>query len=319
MMESEAFESRISGMICPECEDEVASALLHTRGVISAEVSYRRAAVRVEFDPELTDEAHIRAALTDTGYAFGGSGRDGVIADAAAVIAVAVLAVLLPRATALVSVPALTAGAGYGAVFVIGLLSGVHCIGMCGGIMLTQCGAPSSGERAGGAALYNLGRVISYTAMGALFGALGSAISYDRAFRSMLFTMCGLLVVLIGLRMWGVPLLRRISAALHPVLLHPSASACGALRQALTVGVLTGLMPCGAMSAVWLMSASAGGWARGAAYMLAFALGTAPAMLLFGSLGALIPKRYNKYILKISTVLIIALGLALMIKGLGMV
>lgn len=303
-------------MICPECEDEVASALLHTRGVISADVSYRRAAARVEFDPEITDAALLRAALDGTGYAFGGSGQDGVLADAAAVIAVAVLTVLLPRLTALVSVAALTDGAGYGAVFLIGLLSGVHCIGMCGGIMLTQCGAPSQGWRAGGAALYNLGRVMSYAAMGALFGALGSAISYDRAFRSMLFTMCGLLVVLIGLRMWGVPLLRRISAALHPAVSLPS-SARGA--RALMVGLLTGLMPCGAMSAVWLMSAAAGSLARGAAYMLAFALGTVPAMLLFGSLGALIPKKYNKYIFKVSTVLIIALGLALMIKGLKLI
>ncbi len=306
-------------MICPECEDEVASALLHTRGVISAEVSYRRAAARVELDPEITDAEHIRAALDGTGYAFGGSGRDGAVADTAAVIAVAVLTVLLPRLTALVSVPALTAGAGYGAVFLIGLLSGVHCIGMCGGIMLTQCGAPSPRGRVGGAALYNLGRVMSYAAMGAVFGALGSATSYDRAFRSMLFTMCGLLVVLIGLRMWGVPLLRRISAALHPALSLPSSAARGARARSLTVGLLTGLMPCGAMSAVWLMSAAAGSWARGAAYMLAFALGTAPAMLLFGSLGALIPKKYNKYILKGSTVLIIALGLALMIKGLRLI
>ena len=64
---------------------------------------------------------------------------------------------------------------------------------------------------------------------------------------------------------------------------------------------------------------AAGSLARGAAYMLAFALGTAPAMLLFGSLGALIPKKYNKYILKVSTVLIIALGLALMLKGLKLI
>lgn len=306
-------------MICPECENEVAAALLHTRGVISAEVSYRAASARVEYDPAITDAARISAALTDTGYAFGGSGRDGMVADAVSLAAIAVLAVLLPRLTMLVPVPALTAGAGCGTVFVIGLLSGVHCIGMCGGILLTQCGAASQCGHAGGAALYNLGRVVSYAAMGAVFGALGSAISYDRAFRSMLFTMCGLLVALIGLRMWGVPLLRRISAALHPALPLPANAAHGARGRALAVGLLTGLMPCGAMSAVWLMSAASGSWARGAAYMLAFALGTAPAMLLFGALGALIPKRYNKYILKVSTVLIIALGLALMIKGLKLI
>ena len=125
--------------------------------------------------------------------------------------------------------------------------------------------------------------------------------------RSMLLTVSGLLVVLIGLRMWGVPFLRRIS----PELTRP----CRFRGKAFAVGLLTGLMPCGALSSMWIFAASSGSWASGAVSMLAFGAGTCVFMLLFGLLGAFIPKRYNKYLLKGSTILIVALGLSLMTKG----
>ena len=168
-------------------------------------------------------------------------------------------------------------------------------------------------------ALYNLGRVISYAAVGGACGALGRIISYDAAFKSMLFTMCGALVVLIGLRMWGVPFLRRLSAQLRRPCELPQDVRRKTLGRPLLIGIATGLMPCGALSAMWLYSAASGSAAKGAASMLVFALGTVPAMLLFGALGSMIPKKYNKYILKCSTVLIVSLGLVLMIKGIRLV
>ena len=80
-------------------------------------------------------------------------------------------------------------------------------------------------------------------------------------------------------------------------------------------GLLTGLMPCGALSSMWIFAASSGSWASGAASMLAFGAGTYVFMLLFGLLGTFLPKRYNKYLLKGSTILIVALGLILMTKS----
>ena len=210
---------------------------------------------------------------------------------------VACLYFAVPALTGLVRTPSAERGVGFGALFVIGLLTGVHCIGMCGGILLAQ----------GNALLYNGGRLLSYTLMGAVFGALGKYISYDLQVRSMLLTVSGLLVVLIGLRMWGVPFLRRIS----PELTRP----CRFRGKAFAVGLLTGLMPCGALSSMWIFAASSGSWASGTVSMLAFGAGTCVFMLLFGLLGAFIPKRYNKYLLKGSTILIVALGLSLMTKG----
>ena len=237
-----------------------------------------------------------RVCFVGDGYPVG-KGSSGARSDAIALAAVACLYFMIPAVTGLVKVPAAESGARFGALFIIGVLTGVHCIGMCGGIMLSQRSA----------LLYNGGRLLSYTLMGAIFGAIGRMFSYDAELKSMLFTVCGLLVVLIGLRMWGVPILRQLS----PVPAKP----CRFKGKALAVGLLTGLMPCGALSSMWMFAASSGSWKSGAAAMLAFGLGTCVFMLAFGLFGVFIPKKYNKYLVKCSTVLIVALGLILMTKG----
>ena len=295
-MSHERFDRKVDGMICPQCEDEIAHKLLHTRGILSCTASYRKSTVTADFDPDILSADDIGRILAGTGYPVG-DGRSGRRADAIALVLVACLYFAVPALTGLVRTPGAERGVGFGALFVIGLLTGVHCIGMCGGILLAQ----------GNALLYNGGRLLSYTLMGAVFGALGTYISYDLQVKSMLLTVCGLLVVLIGLRMWGVPFLRRIS----PGLTRP----CRFRGKALAVGLLTGLMPCGALSSMWIFAASSGSWVSGAASMLAFGAGTCVFMLLFGLLGAFLPKRYNKYLLKGSTILIVALGLSLMTKG----
>lgn len=295
-MENSKNIVKVDGMICPQCEDEIAQKLLHTRGIVSCEASYRRNQVTSEYDPEIISADEIAKALADIGYPVG-NGSSGRRADIIALIAVVSFYFLIPTITGLVKVPTAESGAGFGALFVIGVLTGIHCIGMCGGIMLSQ----------GNALLYNAGRLISYTLMGAIFGGLGRIIAYDAQMKSMLFTVCGLLVVLIGLKMWGVPFLRQIS----PELTKP----CRFKGKALAVGLLTGLMPCGALSSMWIFAASSGSWRYGAVSMLAFCLGTCVFMLIFGMFGAFIPKKHNKYILKGSTVLIVALGLILITKG----
>lgn len=108
--------------------------------------------------------------------------------------------------------------------------------------------------------------------------------------------------------MWGVPFLRRIS----PQLTKP----CRLRGDPAIVGLLTGLMPCGALTVMWMLAAASGSWRSGAASMLAFGMGTCVLMIFFGMFGKFIPKRYNKYITRVSTVLIVTLGLLLMTKGL---
>lgn len=300
-MKSEIFSEKVDGMICPQCEDEIARKITHRRGVLTCRASYRKSCVLAEYDPDIISADEIKAALSDIGYPVG-SGKSGLISDMIGAASVIVLYFALPWLTGLVNVPQAESGAGFGVLFVIGLLSGVHCIGMCGGIMLTQKNAVA----------YNAGRLLSYTVAGAVFGAIGTVITYDAQFKSMLFTICGGLVVIIGLMMWGIPFLRQIS----PELTKPCRFKGG---RPLVIGLLTGLMPCGALASMWLFAAASGSALKGAESMFAFGLGTCAVMLLFGTFGTLIPAKYNKYILKSGTVLIVTLGLILMTKGIAMI
>ncbi len=295
-MDKEIFRKKVDGMICPQCEDEIAQALIHKRGVLTADASYRKSEVTVEYAPNIISEEEIEKKLSDIGYPVG-EGGSGTRSDALSAVAVLLLYFAVPVLTDLVSIPQAEQGASFGLLFMIGVLTGAHCIGMCGGIMLTQ----------NNALLYNGARLVSYTIVGAVFGAAGTIISYDTEFKSMLLTMCGLIVVFIGLMMWGVPFLRRIS----PQLTKP----CRFKGGPAIVGALTGLMPCGALTAMWMFAAASGSWTSGAASMLAFGLGTCVLMILFGTFGQFIPKKYNKYITRISTILIVTLGLLLMTKG----
>lgn len=178
-MTTTVLELNVSGMICRACEDAIADALLHTRGVISAQAHYWRSRVTITYDPDIVTEGTLRQVLTNTGYPPSAHGMGGVVVDGICLALVGVLYWGLPKLLMLVKVPALAENASLGLVFLVGLLTSTHCIGMCGGILLAQTtdarGVTGRSKRGLiAAAAYNGGRVVSYTAVGAVCGALGT-------------------------------------------------------------------------------------------------------------------------------------------------
>ena len=310
------IEIKIRGMICRACTDAVEAALMSVRGVVSAKASYFNGCARITYDPDICDETELSRSIENAGYETGEKGKIEYLVDIICAALTAFLVWLLMNLKLNV-VPETYEGASLGYIFLIGLLTGTHCIAMCGGIMLSQTGAAVSPIRA--AAEYNTGRIVSYTVMGAVFGSLGMVISYTMQVKSIAFTMIGILVALIGINMWGLlPGLR----SLMPQQSSYCSVTAGARRRfasrPLIVGLLTGVMPCGSMYAMWLFAMSGGSAGRGALVMLAFALGTVPLMLLFGSLGSLIPRKYMKYMIKLSAVLVTAFGIKMLLGGLKM-
>ncbi len=190
------------------------------------------------------------------------------------------------------------------AAFVFGLLGGAHCIGMCGGIMsaLTFAVPPSmrSPARLGGLLLgYNLGRVTSYMLAGALVASLGTLIGTAHDWlRLSLQVVAALMLILMALYIadWWKGLLRiealgrRLWRHLEPLgrRLMPVVS----LPQATALGALWGWLPCGLVYSMLAWSLAMGEPLQGALLMLAFGLGTLPALLATGlaarSLGHLI-------------------------------
>ena len=314
-MKTETQELKIRGMICRSCVGEVEALLLHTRGVIRAKVSYLKGQAQLEYDPELVSLSDVQKRLAENGYQSGDRGLSGVALDGLC-LALTLLLTWLLLGSSHHSME-LGNSAGFGAAFLLGLMTSPHCLGMCGGILLGNCAQSRSPALASLA--YNVGRILSYTAIGGIFGALGTVTAYSMSVKSMVFTMVGLAVILIGLNLWGLlPGLGALIASQPSFCQLPTQTQKCFAGRPLLIGLLTGLMPCASLYAMWLHAVSGGSAVYGAETMLAFALGTAPLLFLFGALGALIPKKWNKYFLKASAVLVTAMGLKMLITGLRM-
>lgn len=175
----------------------------------------------------------------------------------------------------------------------IGWLGGVHCLGMCGGIVSALAlSAPQAG-RSRLLLAYNLGRCSTYIVLGLAVGALGQLGTQALGIApALLYALANLLLIGMGLYLLGLPWLVRpleqggqhlwrhiepISRRLFPLNTVP---------RALGVGLLWGFLPCGlvysALATAFAMSSAV----QGALWMAAFALGTLPNLLLAGWVGA---------------------------------
>ena len=193
---------------------------------------------------------------------------------------------------------------GFLAVFLIGLLGGVHCAGMCGGIVsalsfqpqtVKVVGLPGRSSDSASAwqlhLAYNLGRISSYTIAGAIMGGLGSLgllLNDALPVQMGLYLAANLMMVALGLYLIGVTqslafteragqwLWRRVQPLTRRFL--PAQR----ISQAFPLGMLWGWLPCGLVYSVLAMTLLTGSAVRGGATMLAFGLGTLPNLMAAG-------------------------------------
>ncbi|MBL8458938.1 sulfite exporter TauE/SafE family protein [Zoogloea sp.] len=187
---------------------------------------------------------------------------------------------------------------GYLAVFLIGLLGGTHCVGMCGGIVsaltVNTVRLPGESRREWPLHLaYNIGRISSYTLAGAAMGAIGTV---GMLFNDILpiqlglYVAANLMLIALGLYLTGFTralsgveqLGSRLWSRIQPLTRRflPARS----VAQALPLGLLWGFLPCGLVYSVLATALVTGAAERGAMLMLAFGLGTLPNLLLAGLL-----------------------------------
>lgn len=181
----------------------------------------------------------------------------------------------------------------YSIVFTTALLGSGHCIGMCGPIVAALSLARP--ERKHGVLFhlfYNAGRLTTYVFIGIIAGWLGSLLSTSQAFSSVtqvLLILADLFVIAIGLRTSGI---FRQLAFIHLEIpgsvgfmtsLVRHLQALPAVVSAYPVGLVMGFLPCGFLYAIALAAAGRGNPFEGGVIMLAFGIGTLPALFLFGS------------------------------------
>lgn len=182
--------------------------------------------------------------------------------------------------------------AGFAAAFLIGLLGGVHCVGMCGGIVGALTLQTPRRPRAWDLHLaYNAGRIASYAAAGAIMGMIGGAgLLFNQVLpvQMLLYVLANLVLVSLGLYLAGMgnqlTRLEALGASLWRRVQPYSLRFLPAdtLGKAFLLGTLWGWLPCGLVYSLLATALLSGGAASGAAVMLAFGLGTLPNLLLAG-------------------------------------
>jgi sulfite exporter TauE/SafE len=181
------------------------------------------------------------------------------------------------------------------AAFAIGLMGAGHCIGMCGGVAAAlTLGMPGQERKNRWLYLlaYNVGRIFSYSIAGAIIGGAFAGMAAYSGYSSALillrlFAAFMMIALALYLGQWwqGITKIERVGQSLWKYI-SPVAKSFLPLKSpfsALPFGVLWGWLPCGLVYSTLSWAAVSGSAIGGASVMLAFGLGTLPAMLLIGS------------------------------------
>ncbi len=208
------------------------------------------------------------------------------------------------------------------AAFMIGLLGSGHCIGMCGGMgaaITLSIDKTDHQRRYLYLLLYNFGRIVSYCLLGGVIGALVTGVTSFGSSNSMLIALrlCAsmmmiLLACYIGGWWFGLTFLEKQGQKIWRYI-APIAGRLLPLKSpiyALPLGFLWGWLPCGLVYSALTWAAVSGSALNGSSIMLAFGLGTLPALLLVGFMADTVKSILkNRYIKHASALLLLFYGI----------
>ena len=190
---------RVEGMLCPHCEETVRQAVKGLPGIKNVTASYRKGTLTADWEERQLPERRIAAALKEEGYTLAcREERFDKRVVLNFIISAAVLATLwlLLNNTGISdkfsAFPVAKAGMSLSALFIIGLMTSLHCAAMCGGISI---GTAAGGKSANAALEYNAGRVVSYTVTGGIVGALGRAFSISPVVKGIIQFIAGAFMI----------------------------------------------------------------------------------------------------------------------------
>lgn len=207
--------------------------------------------------------------------------------------------------------------------FIVGLVGSLHCIGMCGPLVLAlPLSNQSNAQRLFGGILYNIGRSLTYALMGLIFGLLGKGLSFVgiQQWVSIVFGVLLILAVLLPGLLNLTPILNKVSWKAGSAI----KSRMGSLLRQKRVyplflfGLLNGLLPCGLVYMAIMGSIINDSVLDSVLYMFLFGLGTLPVMFLLIYFSSLIKNRIISKIRKLIPFFIIVLGLLFILRGLNL-
>ncbi len=212
-------------------------------------------------------------------------------------------------------------------IFTTALLGSIgHCIGMCGGIVVAYTSTkirpetPWKRETISHLA-YNLGRVVTYTIIGAMFGLLGQVIAFTPTTKGVLFFLTGILMVLAGLSLLGhfkflnsaeISISRQgwYADTFRRLISNPS------LSSFFFLGMFNGIIPCGLVYSFAIFAASTASMLTGALVMATFGLATIAPLFFLASVTKFLQRgQIRNSMMKLAAMLVILYGLFTLYKA----
>jgi sulfite exporter TauE/SafE len=205
----------------------------------------------------------------------------------------------------------------------LGLLGSFHCIGMCGPIALAlPVHRHSSFKKYVGIFLYNLGRVITYTFLGLVFGLLGQSF-FLGGFQQMLSIIIGV-ILLLSVILSHTKLVSSTNFGFMYSFINSVKMQLGnlfnkkGLHFLFFIGLLNGLLPCGLVYLGIAGAIASGHYIKGAEFMFYFGLGTVPIMYAVAFLGQFITLKYRNHIRHAMPFVVSIMAVMLIIRGLNL-
>jgi len=325
----------IKGMHCNSCVNRIEEEL---RGKVdSVKVNLADEKAVVEFHSGKISEKQIREIVKDCGYeCFCDSEENivdiktgkktdliglGVMIGSFVFLGV-VLYLLLQSFGIDLEIPTVGEGGSLLLLFFVGILTGFHCIAMCGGFVVsyTTKNALKGHKSFKQHLVYGGAKVFSYAVIGGVFGLIGGIVAFSVGLRGWVAIIAGIFMIFYALGMFGIKWFRKFQV--NPKFLmrftsRTSRKAKGPFFAPLVTGLLSGLfIACGPLQAMYLFAAGSGSFFNGLTSLAAFGLGTLPVMLGFGSIATVISHKTTKKILKVGAIIVLILGIIILNRGL---
>lgn len=314
---------KVKGMFCTGCENRIQNRLKIVKGIKNVKASFEKQEVYLEYDEHKVTDEVIKENVDDLDYELiideskkNRQNQNNIQAISILAIIIAIY-VIFSRYGLLNIFPNIETTMSYGMLFVVGLLTSVHCIAMCGGINLSQSvlSTKSHNKIVKSNFLYNLGRVISYTVIGGIVGSIGSAISLKGSFKGAILIIAGMAMLIMSTNMLGLfSSLRKFNIKM-PKSIWTKLNKSKKGRSSFYIGLINGLMPCGPLQSMQIYALSTGSFIGGAVSMFLFSLGTVPLMFGFGIAASKLNKKFASKMLTLSAIIIFILGLGMLKNG----
>jgi len=317
----------ISGMHCSSCQTAIETEVKNLKGINKINVNLEKEEADIEYDEKKISFEKINQTIEKLNYKTSEKPpkkekKKNIIAIII-LVSLFILGYIVIKQLGLLEVLARLneKNISYSLIFLIGLLASFHCVGMCGGIIVTYSASNIKNKNKSlkphfG---YNLGRLISYTVIGGILGGFGSFFGVNPNFTGVVVLIAGVLMILMGLSLFTHnKYLEKIKIKTPKFIAKFLFSNKNSKKPKgpFVIGILNGFMPCGPLQAMQLYALASGNITTGALSMGIYALGTIPLMFGLGSVMSMISQQKIKQIMKVSGVIVILLGIFMLNRGL---